>query len=206
MTNETYRWVSDARFHPSGTKVVATKWFTGERSLGAGEPHEFPVPKLSEEQRQASISAGSGRSLVGRTLPPGWSVEQYGEVQIGAEQAIWRGNDSIIYAKDVRDTDGTWTYSKGASGRCIDETMREFSDIVTDVHKGIYSIFSKNLTTGRTETLVEAFPGGASRPELSRDGRTLAFVRRVRDKEALVLKYVYVLHTLRSRLIYRIAA
>jgi hypothetical protein len=59
-----------------------------------------------------------------------------------------------------------------------------------DVHKGTYSIFSKNLTTGHTETLVKASPGGASRPELSRDGKTLAFVRRVRDKEALVFKLV----------------
>ena len=59
------------------------------------------------------------------------------------------------------------------------------------MHSGIYAIFQKNLTTGATETLVDAFPGGASRPELSRDGRTLAFVRRVRDKEALVLKYVF---------------
>ena len=41
-----------------------------------------------------------------------------------------------------------------------------------------------------TRTLVNAVPGGASRPELSRDGRTLAFVRRVRDKEALVVLYV----------------
>ena len=64
---------------------------------------------------------------------------------------------------------------------------------MSDVHKGIYAIFSRNLTTGRTETLVSASPGGASRPELSHDQRTLAFVRRVRDKEALVLKYV--LHT-----------
>lgn len=58
------------------------------------------------------------------------------------------------------------------------------------MHKGIYSIFAKNLTSGVKETLVDVFPGGASRPILSRDGRTLAFVRRVRDKEALVLKYV----------------
>ena len=59
-----------------------------------------------------------------------------------------------------------------------------------DVHKGTYSIFSTNLTTKRTTPLVDAFPGGATRPELSHDGRTLAFVRRVRDKEALVLKFV----------------
>ena len=57
-----------------------------------------------------------------------------------------------------------------------------------DVFKGVYSIFDRNLTTGKTETLVDAAPGGASRPELSRDQRTLAFVRRVRDKQALVLK------------------
>ena len=37
---------------------------------------------------------------------------------------------------------------------------------------------------------MDAGPGGASRPELSRDGKTLAYVTRVRDKEALVLKYI----------------
>lgn len=56
------------------------------------------------------------------------------------------------------------------------------------MHKGIYSIFSFNITTQKVETLVDAFPGGASRPELSRDGRTLAFVRRDRDHEVLMLK------------------
>jgi hypothetical protein len=37
---------------------------------------------------------------------------------------------------------------------------------------------------------VDSNPGGASRPELSWDGKTLAYVTRVHDKEALVLKYV----------------
>ena len=66
-------------------------------------------------------------------------------------------------------------------------TLREYTALL-DVHRGIYGIFEHNLTTGITKTLVDASPGGASRPELSRDQRTLAFVRRVRDKEALVLK------------------
>lgn len=60
--------------------------------------------------------------------------------------------------------------------------------MLSDIHQGIYAIFQRNLTSNATEKLVDASPGGASRPELSRDGRTLAFVRRVRDKEALVLK------------------
>ncbi|KAF8164016.1 hypothetical protein BJ912DRAFT_1005132 [Pholiota molesta] len=143
VTNETYRWVSDARFHPSGTKVIATKWYTSGRSLGAGEGWEYSVPSLEHLRAQKTRSSK-------------------------LEQLLWRGNDSIIFSKNVRDV-STFQYSK-------------------DVHAGIYSIFQRNLTTGSTVTLVDAFPGGASRPELSRDGRTLAFVRRVRDKEALVLK------------------
>ncbi|EPT06231.1 hypothetical protein FOMPIDRAFT_124868 [Fomitopsis schrenkii] len=164
VTNETYRWVSDARFHPSGTKVVATKWYTSSRSLGAGEGWEYDVPTLGTSER---IGVAAGKRLVGRTLPSGWSPEQYGGQQIGPEQFIWKSNDTLIYSKNVAE-DGTFSYSK-------------------DVHAGIYAIFSTNLTSNETATLIGRYPGGASRPELSRDGRTLAFVRRVRDKEALVL-------------------
>ncbi|THG95346.1 hypothetical protein EW026_g6293 [Hermanssonia centrifuga] len=165
VTNETYRWVSDARFHPYEPKVIATKWYTSGRSLGAGEGWEYEVTDSSDE----TITVGSGKRLVGRTLPFGWGPGSYENQQIGPEQFIWYGNDSVIYAKNVIDSNGQYTYSK-------------------DVHSGIYSIFTTNLTTQKTTTLVRSYPGGASRPELSRDGRTLAFVRRVRDKEALVLK------------------
>ncbi|OSX64767.1 hypothetical protein POSPLADRAFT_1166862 [Postia placenta MAD-698-R-SB12] len=165
VTNETYRWVSDARFHPSGDSVIATKWYTSSRSLGAGEGWRYVIPELGSKPE---IKAGDGERLVGRTLPPGWGPERYGDQQIGPEQFIWKGNDTLIYSKNVADTNGAFTYSK-------------------DVHKGVYAIFSTNLTSKRTTTLVDAYPGGATRPELSRDERTLAFVRRVRDKEALVL-------------------
>ncbi|KAF8881952.1 hypothetical protein CPB84DRAFT_1851423 [Gymnopilus junonius] len=170
ITNETYRWVSDARFHPSGSKVIATKWYTSERSLGAGEGWEYQVPSVDELRlgKSKQIQPGSGTRLVSRTLPLGWTSEDYGDQQIGPEQLIWHGRDSIIFSKNVIDS-STFTYSK-------------------DVHKGIYAIFQRNLTTGGTDLLVSPFPGGASRPELSHDGRTLAFVRRVRDKEALVFK------------------
>ncbi|KAJ7898463.1 hypothetical protein B0H13DRAFT_2520490 [Mycena leptocephala] len=150
VTNETYRWISDPRFHPSGTHIIATKWYTSGRSLGAGEGWEYPVPDLADN---STISAGSGARVLGRTLPRGWTNEQYEDQQIGPEQFIWRGEDSLIF----------------------------------NVHTGIYSIFSLNITT-RGGDLVSATPGGASRPELSPDGRTLAFVRRDRDHELLVFK------------------
>ncbi len=110
VTNETYRWVSDARFHPDGDKVVATKWFTSSRSLGAGEAWEFSI---HNDTSASSIQAGSGKRLVGRTLPLGWSAENYGDQQVGPEQFIWNGNDTLVYSKNVRDTNGAWEYSKG---------------------------------------------------------------------------------------------
>lgn len=166
ITNETYNWVSDPRWHPSGDKVVATKWYYSSRSLGAGEGWEFPVPTV---HARSQVEAGAGKRVVSKKLPVGWTKEDYVEQQIGHEQFIWAGDDALIYAGNVRDVGGSYSYSK-------------------DVHRGIYAIFQRNLTTGVEKTLVDAFPGGASRPILSRDGRTLAFVRRVRDKEALVLK------------------
>ena len=91
---------------------MGTKWFTSSRSLGAGEGWEFPVP---DESSSNAIKAGSGKLLVGRTLPLGWGVENYEDQQVGPEQFIWFGNDSVIYSKNVRDTDGTWQYNKGTT-------------------------------------------------------------------------------------------
>ncbi|KAJ7890504.1 hypothetical protein B0H14DRAFT_3081659 [Mycena olivaceomarginata] len=147
VTNETYRWLSEPRFHPDGTHLIATKWYTSSRSLGAGEGWKYAVP---EPRDNKTIAVGSGTRVLGRTLPRGWTNEQYGDQQIGPEQFIWRGEDSLK------------TFTKAYT-----------------------AIFSFNITTQSTETLVDASPGGASRPELSPDGRTLAFVRRDRDHELL---------------------
>ncbi|KAF9030036.1 hypothetical protein BDZ89DRAFT_1132675 [Hymenopellis radicata] len=146
VTNETYRFMSGARFHPSGDKVVVTKWFTSSRSIGAGEGWEFPASALGFNP---PVSAGTGIRLLERTLPAGF--DDYGEEQIGPEQALWHGDDSLIISKNIQDS-----------------ILFEAKQL--DVHNGIYSIFERNLTTQQTVTLVDAFPGGASRPELSRDG------------------------------------
>ncbi|KAF8919205.1 hypothetical protein CPB85DRAFT_1549164 [Mucidula mucida] len=164
VTNETFRWVSDARFHPSGTKIIASKWYTSYITLAASEGWEYDVPALSSTSR---IRPQSGRRLLGRTLPAGMTLADYGDMQIGPEQFVWRSEDTLIYSKNVRDL-----YKIG----------------IKDIHQGVYAIFSRNVTSGKDTLLVDAFPGGASRPELSRDKRTLAFVRRVRDHQVLVFK------------------
>ena len=117
MTNETYRWVSDARFHPSGSTVVATKWYTSSRSLGAGEGWLYHLPSLSGEVDEIPVE--SGRRLVERALPPGWTDANYGNQQIGPEQFIWAGEDSVIFSMNVKDLTGWFTYSKGHKEFCF---------------------------------------------------------------------------------------
>ncbi|KAF9068356.1 hypothetical protein BDP27DRAFT_1327507 [Rhodocollybia butyracea] len=167
VTNETYRFVSSPRFHPSEDKIIASKWYTGKVTVAVSEGWEYPLPDLSIEQKPTSIASGSGRRVLGRTLPRGMTTDDYADQQIGPEQFIWVGDDMVIFAKNV-----------------VDEYVVSTSK---DVHKGVFALFSLNLTTGQQETLVDAFPGGASRPELSRDGRSLAFVRHVGEREALVI-------------------
>ncbi|KAG2087033.1 uncharacterized protein F5147DRAFT_790992 [Suillus discolor] len=103
----------------------------------------------------------------------------YVEQQIGHEQFIWAGDDALIYAGNVRDVGGSYSYSKGALALAVSSTHYELVfHRHAGVHRGIYAIFQRNSTTGVEKTLVDAFPGGASRPILSRDGHTLAFLRR----------------------------
>lgn len=55
-----------------------------------------------------------------------------------------------------------------------------------DPNKQIYVIKRYNLSTGKTTTITGG-PGGAARPQVSRDGKKLAFVKRVRTKTVLFI-------------------
>ena len=55
-----------------------------------------------------------------------------------------------------------------------------------DPNKQIYVIKRYDFETGKTE-IITGGPGGAARPEVSRDGKKLAFVKRVRTKSVLFI-------------------
>lgn len=55
-----------------------------------------------------------------------------------------------------------------------------------DPHAGIYAIQRLDRRTGERQTFLRG-PGGAVRPEISPDGRTLAFIRRVGSRSVLFL-------------------
>lgn len=67
-----------------------------------------------------------------------------------------------------------------------------------DPNKQIYVIKRYDFETGKTTT-VTGGPGGAARPQVSRDGKKLAFIKRVRTKTVL---YVHDLETGEERPIY----
>ncbi len=56
-----------------------------------------------------------------------------------------------------------------------------------DPNSQIYVIKRYDRQTGETKTVVQG-PGGACRPQISRDGKKLAFVRRVREKTVLFVR------------------
>ncbi len=60
-----------------------------------------------------------------------------------------------------------------------------------DPNKEIYAIQKYDFETGKTSTITGG-PGGAARPQVSRDGKLLAFIKRVRTKTVL---YIHDLQT-----------
>lgn len=178
QTNSTFRFFSSPAFHPNMQKLIATKWFLTGRPNGAGEIWEFPM-QLRNRGRETLPERG-GKRVVARKLPASWPEERYFESQIGADQARYtHTGDGIIFTRNVKDDDsGKFSYNK-------------------DVHAGINAVFLLNTITNETSELVgtaasaanrPASPGGANTPRLSHDGRTLAFVRRVKEKSVLILK------------------
>lgn len=85
VTFEPFHWVSNAKWIDNNS-IVAVKWYTSTRSIGAGEIWTYPVPK-------ANSTSNPGQRISGRTGP------QY---QVGPEEPIAFGKD-IYYSKNIRD-------------------------------------------------------------------------------------------------------
>lgn len=146
VTNETYRFITDARFHPSGTKVIATKWYTSSRSIPAGEGWQYEVPSIPDlrqgnQNLEYPIRAGSGKRVIARTLPIGWSPEQYGDQQIGKEQFIWHGVDTVIYSKKThQEPSGIFEYSNGE--RISFMSSFPLSDVKSDSRRSLWHLWN----------------------------------------------------------------
>jgi imidazolonepropionase-like amidohydrolase/Tol biopolymer transport system component len=183
-------WDMQPRFSPDG-KLIA---FTSDR---AGGDNIWVMNRDGSNPRQ--ITRETFRLL----NSPAWSPDgQYIAARkhftaarsLGAGE-IWlyhvSGGDGLQVTKKANDQKdvGEPVFSK--DGKTIyysmDATPGAFFEYNKDPYAGIYAIRAVNIETGESET-VTGGSGGAVRPVVSRDGKKLAFARRIRDKEVLLLR------------------
>jgi imidazolonepropionase-like amidohydrolase/Tol biopolymer transport system component len=96
-------------------------------------------------------------------------------------QLTKRKNDQQDAGEPIASPDGKYIYWSE------DDTQGPSFQYNKDPYAGIYDIKRLNRETGRIE-VVAGGAGGACRPQLSPDGKLLAFVKRVRLKSVLYLK------------------
>ncbi len=100
------------------------------------------------------------------------------------------GGDGLQLTKKKNDQQDLGEPAVSPDGRYVyfseDVSAGPFFQYNKNVHDLIYAIRRLDRETGEIDTLV-ATPGGAVRPQPSPDGKTLAFVKRVRERTVLHL-------------------
>ncbi|SFM99579.1 amidohydrolase family protein [Dokdonella immobilis] len=182
-------WDVQPRFSPDGREIAYTSDRGGGNNL-------WRMPVIGGEGTQVSNEdfrllnnpawTPDGQYLIGRkhftserSLGAGelWMYHISGGAGL---QLTKRKNDQQDLGEPAVSADGRYVYySEDVSGGSNFEYNK-------DPHGLIYAIKRLDRRDGTTETVV-ATPGGAVRPEPSPDGRSLAFVKRVRDKTVLHL-------------------
>ena len=183
-------WDMQPRFSPDGKKIA----FTSDR---AGGDNIWVMDRDGSNPKQ--VTKESFRLL----NSPTWSPDgQYIAARkhftaarsLGAGE-IWlyhvSGGDGLQVTKKANDQKDVGEPFFSKDGKTIyysmDATPGAFFEYNKDPYAGIYAIRAVNLETGENERVTDG-SGGAVRPVLSRDGKTLAFSRRIRDKQLLMLR------------------
>jgi Tol biopolymer transport system component len=183
-------WDMQPRFSPDG-KLIA---FTSDR---AGGDNIWIMNRDGSNPRQVT------RETFRLLNSPAWSPDgQYIAARkhftaarsLGAGE-IWlyhvSGGDGLQVTKKANDQKDVGEPAFSKDGKTIyysmDATPGAFFEYNKDPYAGIYEIRSVNIETGESET-VTGGSGGAVRPVISRDGKRLAFARRIRDKQVLMLR------------------
>lgn len=182
-------WDVQPRFSPDGKEIA----FTSDRG-GGNNLWRMPV-------------AGGNASAVSKEdfrlmNNPAWTPDgQYligrkhftGERSLGAGE-LWMyhksGGAGLQLTKQKNDQQDLGEPAVSPDGRYVyyseDVSAGPYFQYNKNPHGVIYAIKRLDRRTGETETIV-ATPGGAVRPQPSPDGKSLAFVKRVRDKSVLHL-------------------
>ncbi|HSM63183.1 MAG TPA: hypothetical protein VK833_04520, partial [Gillisia sp.] len=189
------------RFSPDGTKILFTSDAGGGDNIWIMDSEGKNAKQLTTEDFRLlnnAVWTADGSSIIarkhftsGRSLGAG-EMWQYHIAGTAGLQLTERKNDQQDVNEPSISPDGRYLY--------YSEDMYPGGNFQynKDPNKQIYVIKRYDFETGETQ-VVTGGPGGAARPQVSRDGTKLAFIKRVRTKTVL---YVHDLETGEERPVY----
>lgn len=175
------------RFSPDGREIAFTSDRGGGNNLWRiGVDGKNPQQVTREDFRLLNnpVWTPDGQFLIGRKHFTGQRSLGAGELWMyhkagGAGlQLTKQKNDQQDLGEPAVSPDGRYVYFSE------DVSAGPFFQYNKNPHDVIYAIKRLDRETGEIQTLVQT-PGGAVRPQPSPDGKSLAFVKRVRDKSVL---------------------
>ncbi len=177
------------RFSPDGKKISFTSDRDGIDNLwiiNADGSKPTQVTKEKERQVNNAVWTPDGLYLIGRKHYRNTRSLGAGEMWLyhvsggGGLQLTKRRNWQQDAGEPNLSPDGRYLYYSE------DVTSSGFFEYNKDPNDVIYAIQRLDRETGKTESTIR-IQGGAARPQISPDGKTMAFVRRVRLKSVLCL-------------------
>ncbi|GAB3755568.1 amidohydrolase family protein [Lysobacter olei] len=185
-------WDVQPRFSPDGKELA----FTSDRG-GGNNLWRVPVSGMAADGSNATQVTKEDFRLLNN---PAWTPDgQFligrkhftGERSLGAGE-LWMyhvsGGGGVQLTKQKNDQQDLGEPAVSPDGRFVyfseDVSAGPTFQYNKNPHAVIYALKRLDRETGKIDTLV-ATPGGAVRPQPSPDGKSLAFVKRIRDKSVL---------------------
>lgn len=187
-------WEVQPRFSPDGEKILFTsdrggadniwimnrdgsdkKQITKEDFRLLNNPNWHPKGEyfVARKHFTGTRSLGAGEMwLYHKSGGAGMQLTKRKNDQQDAGEPTFSPDGRYVYFSEDMDGAGYFKYNKNP-------------------HEGIYAIRRYDTEKGEIETIISG-PGGAVRPQVSREGNLIAFIRRVRMKSVL---YIYDLRT-----------
>ena len=181
-------WDVQPRFSPDGTQIAFTSDRGGGNNLWRMRTDGSNAVQVTKEDFRLlnnPVWTPDGQFLIGRKHFTGQRSLGAGELWM---YHVAGGGSGVQLTKQKNDQQDLGEPAVSPDGRYV-----YFSEDVSpgptfqynkNPHGTIYAIKRLDRTNGRIDTLIDT-AGGAVRPQPSPDGKSLAFVKRVREKSVL---------------------
>ncbi|WP_455169616.1 amidohydrolase family protein [Aegicerativicinus sediminis] len=184
-----HAWEIQPRFSPDGKQISFTSDAGGGDNIWIMDTDGSNAKQVTKEDFRLlnnAVWTPDGNYLIARKHFTSTRSLGAGEIWMyhtsggGGIQLVKKKNDQQDIGEPWVSPDGKYVFYSE------DMYPGGFFQYNKDPNSQIYAIKRYNMETGETKTIASG-PGGAIRPQVSPDGKTLAFVRRVRTKSVLYL-------------------